>query len=308
MPYVTARKARPGQRPHAVLPAGDTPWSPLIGCRRGWRAAWTLPRAVYPARSAPSPAKAAQQPGREPGSEPRFETQSNGVDTRSWSQIHRGRVQTWTDKADQPQGLADTSGPADPAGPPWARLVPSSARPRPPAREATPAGTPCHSPTPPLAVSQRSTVTAKGAGPWGQTFPRPSACRPLPPPQRFTAKILEGAGQTYGVGMPVILYFSQHITNKAAVERVLQLRSSKPVMGSWYWDDSCGLAPTCAYFRPQSYWPTHTQVSFAGHLNGVEGAPGVYGDHTLTQSFTIGDSLIVVARPPTHPIERYRNA
>ena len=48
------------------------------------------------------------------------------------------------------------------------------------------------------------------------------------------------------------------------------------------------MAPVCAYFRPQSYWPANTQVSFTGHLNGVEGAPGVYGDHTLTQSFTIG--------------------
>src|SRR5260370_34859466 len=109
MPYVTARKARPGQRPHAVLPAGDTPWSPLIGCRRGRRAAWTLPRAVYPARSAPSPAKAGQQPGREPGSEPRLETQSNGGDTRSWSQIPRGRVRTGTDEAERTRGSVTTA-------------------------------------------------------------------------------------------------------------------------------------------------------------------------------------------------------
>ncbi len=169
------------------------------------------------------------------------------------------------------------------------------------------AGTAWHSTNPTLDVSQRYTVTAKAAGTSGQTFTRTSAFRTLTPPQRFTAKILEGAGQTYGVGMPVILYFSQHITNKAAVERALQLRSSKPVMGSWYWDDSCGLAPTCAYFRPQSYWPTHTQVSFTGHLNGVEGAPGVYGDHALTQSFTIGDSLIVVASTATHHMDLYRN-
>jgi hypothetical protein len=48
-------------------------------------------------------------------------------------------------------------------------------------------------------------------------------------------------------------------------------------------------------------------VSFAGHLNGVEGAPGVYGDHTLAQSFTIGDSLIVVASTVTHHMDLYRN-
>jgi lipoprotein-anchoring transpeptidase ErfK/SrfK len=107
--------------------------------------------------------------------------------------------------------------------------------------------------------------------------------------------------------MPIILYFSQHITDKAAVERALQVTTSKPVVGSWFWDDSCGMVPTCAYFRPQSYWPAHTQVSFAGHLNGVEGAPGVYGHHTLTQSFTIGDSLIVTASTATHHMDLYRN-
>ncbi len=158
-----------------------------------------------------------------------------------------------------------------------------------------------------LGVSQSYTVTARAAGTSNGTVTRTSTFRTLTPSQTFTTQILEGSGQTYGVGMPVILYFSQHITNKAAVERALQVQSSKPVVGSWYWDDNCGMAPTCAYFRPQSYWPTHTQVSFTGHLDGVEGAPGVYGYHTLTQSFTIGDSLIVVASTATHHMDLYRN-
>jgi lipoprotein-anchoring transpeptidase ErfK/SrfK len=169
------------------------------------------------------------------------------------------------------------------------------------------AGTAWHSTNPALDVSQRYTVTARAAGTSGQTFTRTSTFRTLTPSQTFRTKIHEGAGQTYGVGMPIILYFSQHITNKAAVERALQLKTSKPVVGSWYWDDSCGMAPTCAYFRPQSYWPVHTQVSFTGHLNGVEGAPGVYGYHTLTQSFTIGDSLIVMASTAAHHMDLYRN-
>ncbi len=88
--------------------------------------------------------------------------------------------------------------------------------------------------------------------------------------------IFEGYQQTYGVGMPIMLTFSHPVVNKAAVERSLQLRTSKPVAGAWYWDGSQTLD-----FRPESYWPAHTQVSFTGHLNGVEMAPGVYGAHTL---------------------------
>jgi len=158
-----------------------------------------------------------------------------------------------------------------------------------------------------LNVSQSYTVTARAAGTSGQTVTRTSTFRTLTPAQTFTTQILEGQGQTYGVGMPIILYFSQHIANKAAVERALQLTTSEPVVGSWHWDDPCNMAPVCLYFRPRSYWPAHTQVSFTGHLNGVEAAPGMYGVHTLTQSFTIGDSLIVVASTAMHHMDLYRN-
>ena len=167
------------------------------------------------------------------------------------------------------------------------------------------AGTVWHS-TWALGVSQRYTVTAKAADS-GKTITQTSTFRTLTPSQTFTTQIYEGTGQTYGVGMPIILYFSQQITNKAAVERALQVTSSKPVAGSWYWDDPCNMAPVCAYFRPQSYWPADTHVSFTGHLDGVEGAPGVYGTHTLTQSFTIGDSLIVTASTASHFMNVYRN-
>jgi lipoprotein-anchoring transpeptidase ErfK/SrfK len=163
-----------------------------------------------------------------------------------------------------------------------------------------------------LDVSQSYTVkaTATGtsaAGTSGQTVTRTSAFKTLTPSQTFTTEIYEAAGQTYGVGMPIILYFNRQITDKAAVERALQVTTSKPVVGSWYWDYPCNMAVTCAYFRPQSYWQPGTTVSFAGHLNGVEGAPGVYGYHTLTQSFNIGASLIVVASTVTHYMKLYQN-
>ncbi len=164
-----------------------------------------------------------------------------------------------------------------------------------------------HSTNPTLDVSQSYKVTAKATGTSGQALTRTSTFRTLTPSKTFATKIEEGAGLTYGVGMPIILYFSQHITNRAAVERALQVKTSTPVVGSWYWDDSCGIAPTCVYFRPRSYWPAHTRVSFTGHLNGVEGAPGVYGDHVLAQSFTIGASLIVVASTVTHHMVLYRD-
>jgi lipoprotein-anchoring transpeptidase ErfK/SrfK len=153
-----------------------------------------------------------------------------------------------------------------------------------------------------LAVSRRYTVTAKAVSGSGQTVTKTSSFRTLTPDQTFQTMIFEGYRQTYGVGMPIMLTFSRPVADKAAVERALQLRTSKPVVGAWYWDGNQRLD-----FRPRTYWPAHTVVTFTGHLNGVQAAPGVYGYHTLTQTFDIGKSLIVVASTASHHMRLYRN-
>jgi lipoprotein-anchoring transpeptidase ErfK/SrfK len=168
------------------------------------------------------------------------------------------------------------------------------------------AGTLWHS-TWALDVSQRYIVIATAAGPSGGSVTRTSVFRTFTPGATFSTEIINGYGQTYGVGMPIILYFSRPITDRAAVERALELRTSSPIVGAWYWDSECRTAPLCLYFRPRHYWPPGTHVSFTGHLNGVEAAPGVYGTHTLTQTFMIGSPLSVVANTASHYMNVYRD-
>jgi lipoprotein-anchoring transpeptidase ErfK/SrfK len=153
-----------------------------------------------------------------------------------------------------------------------------------------------------LDVSQAYTVTATSSGSGGRTVATTSTFHTLTPSQTFQTQIFEGYHQQYGVGMPIILKFSQPITNKAAVERSLQVATSTPVVGAWYWDGNQSLL-----FRPRDYWPTGTTVSFTGHLNGVLGAPGLYGDHTLTQTFGIGPALVAIANTGTHRTQIYYN-
>jgi lipoprotein-anchoring transpeptidase ErfK/SrfK len=158
-----------------------------------------------------------------------------------------------------------------------------------------------------LDVAQRYTVVVTAVGASGQPVTDKSAFRTFTPTQTFETRIVEGTGQTYGVGIPIVLYFSRPVTNRAAVERALTIKTSKPVVGSWYWDIPCNMAPACVYFRPKHYWRPHTRISFVGHLNGVQAAPGVYGHHTLTQSFAIGRSLIVVASTSQHSMNVFRD-
>ncbi len=153
-----------------------------------------------------------------------------------------------------------------------------------------------------LDVSQTYTVTATASGSGGGTITTTSTFRTLAPSRTFRTQIFEGSNQTYGVGTPVILTFSQPITDKASVERSLQLTTSKPVVGAWYWDGNQNLD-----FRPRDYWPTGTTVSFTGHLNGVQGAPGMYGTHTLTQTFDIGASVVAVGNTAAHRTQIYYN-
>ena len=153
-----------------------------------------------------------------------------------------------------------------------------------------------------LAVSQSYTVTATGTAPSGEKITTTSTFKTLTPAATFSTHIFEGYKQSYGVGMPIILNFSHPITDKAAVERSLELTTSNPVVGAWYWDGDEQL-----YFRPRDYWPANTTVSFTGHFNGVQGAKGVYGAHDLTQTFVIGRSLIAVASTTTHRTQIYLN-
>ena len=153
-----------------------------------------------------------------------------------------------------------------------------------------------------LGTAQSYTVTATANEGSSGNLTTASSFRTLTPGQTFQTQIFEGYNQTYGVGMPIILTFSQPITNRAAVERSLELTTSKPVVGAWYWDGSEHL-----YFRPQNYWPADTQVSLTGHLAGVEGAHGVYATANLTQSFDIGPSVIAVASTTAHRTQIYYN-
>ena len=153
----------------------------------------------------------------------------------------------------------------------------------------------------PLRVGTHYTVTATAVGTNGKTVTATSSFKTLHPSATFTAST-PLANQNYGVGMPIWINFSHSVSRKyqAAVERAIEIKSSKPVVGAWYWDNQCSNYPVCLYFRTRNYWPQHTKVSFNAHFNGIEIAPGVYGTANLSQGFHVGDSLIGVTNTRTH--------
>jgi lipoprotein-anchoring transpeptidase ErfK/SrfK len=97
-------------------------------------------------------------------------------------------------------------------------------------------------------------------------------------------EILESRkGETYGVGLPIILNFDKPVQDKKAVEKALQVIAEKPVEGAWHWVDDKQVI-----YRGKSYWPAHQKVTLIAHLSGVKGAPGVYGTKDFVRTYKIG--------------------
>jgi lipoprotein-anchoring transpeptidase ErfK/SrfK len=153
----------------------------------------------------------------------------------------------------------------------------------------------------PLHTGTKYTVTVTATGTDGKTATTTSTFRTERPAGTFTASTILGH-QTYGVGIPIMINFSQAVDPRfrAGIEKAINIKSSKPVVGSWYWDGGQTLD-----FRTRNYWPQYTKVSFDAHFNGAQIAPGVFGVSNLTQSFTIGKSLIGVTSTRTHKTQIY---
>lgn len=162
----------------------------------------------------------------------------------------------------------------------------------------------------PLATGTSYTVTATAIGVNKKKVTTSSVFRTLTPRQMFRATITalgtdrnvssQIADRQYGVGIPITIMFSRPVRNRAAVEHAIELRTSKPVVGAWYWQDD-----KTVIFRPRQYWPQYTTVTVDGNFDGVQAAPGVYGDRDVHLTFSIGPSLIVVASTRTHYMNVY---
>jgi lipoprotein-anchoring transpeptidase ErfK/SrfK len=156
------------------------------------------------------------------------------------------------------------------------------------------------------------TVAATAVGASHKTVTATSSFRTLTPPATDTASTVIG-DQDYGVGMPIMICFSSPVStsHQAQVERSIVIKSSKPVVGAWMWESAAGTCYQGAQvleFRTRNYWPQHTRVSFDAHLNGLEAARGVYFTANLSQSFTIGNSLIAeVSYTGHHALIYYKN-
>lgn len=150
-----------------------------------------------------------------------------------------------------------------------------------------------------LAPGTAFVVRATARNSAGTTVTAMSRFRTLRPARTFSAwldwTLAASQGRPYGVGLPIILDFSQPVTDKAAVQKALVVRAQDPVPGAWRW-----ISDEQVVYRADGFWPPHQVVTLVAHLAGVRAAAGVYGTKNLTYTFRVGAAQISTVNVRTH--------
>jgi lipoprotein-anchoring transpeptidase ErfK/SrfK len=123
--------------------------------------------------------------------------------------------------------------------------------------------------------------------------------------EHVNALLSPGAGDTVGVGSPVVVSFDQPVPTRlrAAVEQRLSVTTTPSVVGAWHW-----MSAQEVHWRPPAYWKTGTKVRIASDLQGLKFGPGIWGaaGHHAT-SFVVGDSHISEADIATDQMKVFNN-
>ncbi len=109
-------------------------------------------------------------------------------------------------------------------------------------------------------------------------------------------------GETVGVGMPVVVSFDVPVTDRASMERHMNVSSTPAQAGSWHW-----LSDYQAHWRPKSYWKAGTDVSVDLDINSVAAGGGIYGQENRSVDFSVGDAHVYKVNMDTHEMAVFSN-
>jgi lipoprotein-anchoring transpeptidase ErfK/SrfK len=122
----------------------------------------------------------------------------------------------------------------------------------------------------------------------------PTAAPTSPAGKPVHVTTFEGDGKTYGVGMPVIAYFSRKVTDASAFEKAVTVTvDGKKADGAWYWEasqrDQYALE---AHYRLRDYWPAHATITVDMPLKGVSAGPGLTFSNDLALTMSTGAAQV----------------
>lgn len=109
-------------------------------------------------------------------------------------------------------------------------------------------------------------------------------------------RLYQADGQTFGVGMPIIAYFSAAVTDASSFDRATVVTVNGGVVhGAWYWERSAITPgyPLEAHYRLPGYWPAHATIQLRLPVAGLTAGPGRVFSDSLTLLMRTGARHIV---------------
>jgi lipoprotein-anchoring transpeptidase ErfK/SrfK len=160
--------------------------------------------------------------------------------------------------------------------------------------------------TEPLGYGGTYTWSGSAAGPDNVPAQLAGSFSTVKPKKVVRGTINIGDDRTVGVAAPIRIQFSDHVEDKAAVEKALSVDTPTPVTGSWAWLPDEGGGSRVDY-RTKEYWPANTKVTVNANLYGVNYGGDKYGAASISSTFSIGRSQIVKADAATYHVQIIRD-
>jgi lipoprotein-anchoring transpeptidase ErfK/SrfK len=135
--------------------------------------------------------------------------------------------------------------------------------------------------------------------------PSPTKSRPATgAPVHIQLKFSDG--NTFGVGIPVIAFFSRPIRDASALQAAttVQVNGRTVTGGRWYFETSAADPgyPIEGDYRLRNYWPAHSKIFMTIPAKGLSAGHGLVYDDNLTLTFFTGAAHILTVNGATHKL------
>ncbi len=156
----------------------------------------------------------------------------------------------------------------------------------------------------PRAGADTATTAEPGSSTPPSTAASTSRSNSAPAATPVHVRLKFGDGQTFGVGIPVIAFFSHRVSDARALQRATTVTVDGQAVtgGRWYFEPVVGHPgyPVEGDFRLRDPWPAHADVQVRMPAKGLSAGRGLAYDDSLSLRFHTGAAQIAVVDESTH--------
>ncbi len=144
-------------------------------------------------------------------------------------------------------------------------------------------------------VPGSSAPAASSSSASSSSTPTPTTTAPSTPTgSPVHISLLESDGGSFGVGMPIVAWFSVAPTDATELVKDTVVKvNGTPVQGAWYFEPTAHQGSALeGHYRTQNYWPPNATIHMDLPLKGKSAGAGLYFDDSLTLDIATGDARI----------------